>query len=146
VPERGRGADADAHHAVLLQREQRRPPGHAADVVLRAVDRVDDPAARAAPLGAELLPEDGVAGARGGEPLADELLGGLVGLGDRREVRLRLDAQVVGPEAAERDLVGASDELEGEGEVGVDAGTLFAASLRPEPTAGRTAPMCHERG
>ena len=125
VPERGRGHDADAQLAVLLEREQRRPDRHAADVVLGAVDRVDDPPAAASRPRCR-TPRRGPRrpGRAACQPVADQLLGRVVGLGDRGEVGLGLDLQVVRAEAAQRDLVGVGGELEGEGEIGVDAATL----------------------
>ena len=63
-------------------------------------------------------------GLRRDDPVADQLLGRVIGLGDGREVRLGLDLQVVRAEAPQRDLVGEGRELEGEGEIGVDAATL----------------------
>ena len=76
-PSAGAEHDPDAHLAVLLEREQRRPHRDAAHVVLGAVDRVDDPApARQRPSTPELLAQDRVAGPRPAEPVADQLLGG----------------------------------------------------------------------
>jgi hypothetical protein len=47
-----------------------------------------------------------------GKPLAQRALDRVVGLGDRRQVRLGLDRQVLGEKALERDLVREVDELE----------------------------------
>lgn len=90
--------DAD-HRAVaalaaLHQRDQRRPDRHPADVVLGAVDRVDDPAARSRALAAELLAEHRVPWPGPLELAADELFGGLVRLAHRRHVRFGLDLEV----------------------------------------------------
>ncbi len=94
--------------------------GHAAHVVPRPVDRVDDPARRGAVV-AELLAEHALAGALARDELADRLLGGAVGLRDRRQVGLRLDDEVERAEARERDRVGGVGEAVREGEVGVAA-------------------------
>ena len=103
--------------ALALEREQRPPDGDAADVVPRAVDRVDDPAVWRAVV-AELLAEHALAGPPAGDERADRLLGRPVGLADGRQVGLRLDAQVGGAEASERDRVGGVGELVREAEVG----------------------------
>ena len=136
VAEGRRRADADAHLAVLLEREQRRPDRDAADVVLGPVDRVDDPTPVRGPLGAELLAQQRIPGAGGDQPVPDELLGRRVGLGDGRQVGLGLHLQVVGAEASERDLVGEGHELEGESQIGVDAGTLAGRCHRLGCTVG----------
>ena len=73
-------------------------------------------------------------GPRRVEPVADQLLGRVVGLGDRGEVGLGLHLEVVRAEAAERDLVGEGRELEGEGEIGVDAATLAGRCHAPRAT------------
>jgi hypothetical protein len=51
----------------------------------------------------------------------------VVGLGDVGGVGLAADLEVVGPEARRRQRVGGVGELQGEGEVGVDDGTLPGA-------------------
>ena len=66
---------------------------------------------------AVLLADDDVAGAFHRDPLADRPLDRLVGLGHGRQVRLRLDHQIGGAEAVERDLVGEVDQLERKREV-----------------------------
>ena len=112
-PQRGGRDDADRHLAVLLQRQQRRPDRHAAHVALGAVDRVHDPApAVAGRRGrAVLLAEDRIAWPRGRQPLAHRLLGGAVGVRDRRHVRLGLDREIGGAKARQRDRVGNVGQL-----------------------------------
>src|SRR5690606_27922983 len=70
------GRGDQAHHALVPvdDADDRDPDGHAADVVLRAVDRVDDPAAVGGAGGAVLLPDDGVPNAGARELGADGLL------------------------------------------------------------------------
>ena len=58
-----------------------------------------------------------------GDPLPQRPLDGAVGVGDRRQVGLRLDAQIGGAEAGERQRVGVVCEREGEVEIGVHAPT-----------------------
>ena len=53
-----------------------------------------------------LLADDGVAGADPREGAPDPLLDGLVGVGDRRQVGLGVDYQVLGLEAVQADRVG----------------------------------------
>ena len=126
---RGGGGDADHGHAVDRERDERAPHRHAAQEVRGAVDRVDDPLPRGVALGAELLAEDPVAGARLGEPVADGALHRQIGLGDGRAVGLRLHVEVDRAEAGERDGVGEVGEFEGEIEVfGVVVGHLIRLS------------------
>ena len=54
------------------------------------------------------------------EVLADRVLDGMVGFAHRREVGFRLDDEVAGAEAADRDRVGDVGQLEREGQVPVD--------------------------
>jgi len=115
--QRGRRYDAHLHPARDLEAQQRRPHRDPSDVALRAVDRVDDPATLAPAGAAELLADDRVAGPGRGESLTQEALDGAVGLGDRGQVGLGFHGQVVGQEAAERDLVGQPGQLEGESEI-----------------------------
>ena len=107
APERRRRDHTDHKLVSLLQCQQRRPDGDPADVVLRAVDRIDDPAASAgAGLGLPvLLAKDRVAGVPLGEALADRFLDGAIRFGDRRQIRLGLDHEIVGLEAIHRDRV-----------------------------------------
>src|SRR5439155_3200314 len=58
--QRGRRHDADLDPAVPLERDQRREHGDAADEVLGAVDRVEDPTDGAGALLAALLAEHGL--------------------------------------------------------------------------------------
>ena len=103
--------------AVLLERDQRRPERDPAHVVPGAVDRVEDPA-RPVARRAVLLADHPVPGPLVLDPLSQRALDGAVGLGDRRQVGLRLDAEVRAPEPSERDRVGVVREREGEGELG----------------------------
>ena len=100
-----------------LERDQRRPDRDAARVVPGAVDRVDDPAARAGAGGALLLAEDRIVGALVGEQPSELGLDGAIGLGHRGEVGLRLDGEA-GAEARQRDRVGRIGESQREIEVG----------------------------
>src|SRR6266568_5090742 len=85
-----RGGQTDHQAAVALQGDQRGEHRDAADVVLGAVDRVDDPArgclGAVAPGDAELLAKDRVVGPLLADALAQQLLGGPVRLGDRGQV------------------------------------------------------------
>jgi len=92
--ERGCRDHAEDGPSLVEQRDERRPHRDAADVVLGAVDGVDDPLPRAVAAGAELLPDDGVA--RPGAPQlgAHEVLGVAVGVGDGRQVGLGVHPQV----------------------------------------------------
>jgi hypothetical protein len=120
-PECRGGDDPEPQRTPLLERDQRRPDRNPTGVVARAVDRVDDPAALAGAARPELLAEDAVGGPGRGETCAQVALDGAVGLGDGRQVGLRLDGEVGGPEARQRDRVGRVRELEREREVGVAA-------------------------
>jgi hypothetical protein len=118
-PECRSGDDSEPQRAPLLERDQRRPDRNPAGVVACAVDRVDDPAPLAGAARPELLAEDAVGGPRRGEARAQVPLDGAVGLGDGRQVGLRLDGEVVGAETRQRDRVGRVRELEREREVGI---------------------------
>jgi hypothetical protein len=63
------------------------------------VDRVDDPAARAAAGGLELLALDSIPGTGAPELVAHHLLGRAVGVADQREIGFGLDHEVLGPKA-----------------------------------------------
>ncbi len=87
---------------------------------------------------AVLLAEHGVAGALGCEERAERRLDRAVGVGHRRQVGLRLDDEVTGAEARERDRVGHVGEPQGEVEVGRTRGTLAErARRRRRPPGGR---------
>src|SRR5690606_6969962 len=84
-----RGADhSDDRHAVDGEGDEGRPDRNAAQVVGGAVNRVDDPLTGRVAFAAELLTQDGVLAAIGGEPGPDGLFDGLIGVGDRGAVRL----------------------------------------------------------
>src|SRR5207247_7764454 len=89
--------------ATLLQCDQRRPEPDAADEVLRAVDRVDDPAHLVRSVPAELLAEGAVRREGASEDLDDRLLGFAVGPGDRCGVGLERDFDAL-LDVLERDL------------------------------------------
>ena len=91
---------------------------------MRAVDRIDDPPARRVAGRAELLADNGVRRAGAGEVLAHHLLHRAVGFGDRGEIGLGVDHEVGRAKSPERDAVGGVGELEGEREIGVDAGGM----------------------
>ena len=75
--------DADERAVGVLAGDADRPLRDAEEEVDRAVERVDDPAhAARARVVAALLPQHAVVRAGGGDPLADQVLGGVVGLGD----------------------------------------------------------------
>ena len=78
----------------------------------------------ASPVRAVLLADDGVAGTVACETLPHHLLDRAVRLGDGREIRFGVDHEVDGAKARHRDLVGGVGELEGEREIGVDAGGM----------------------
>ena len=94
------------------QREQGRPHRHAADEVLGAVDRVDDPAPVAAGrrVVAELLAEQRVVRALRRQRRADGGLDRPVGVADRSQVGLGLDDQVERPEPLQRKEIGSIGE------------------------------------
>src|SRR5262249_57471944 len=85
--------DADGDLALLLERDQGRPDRDVAHEVLRAVDRIDDPARRGVARAAELLAEEAVLGKCSAEDLDDRSLGLAVGLGHRRSVGLEDDLE-----------------------------------------------------
>lgn len=116
VQVRGRHhADDDA--VAVLQADQRGPHRHAAHEVLRAVDRVDDPAPAGGVLLAELLAVDRVVGALGGQNVTDGALRGAVGVADRRMVGLLLHPKVQGAEPLGRDRVGGVGHAQGQQQV-----------------------------
>jgi len=96
TPESGGTDKADLEHAGHPQRNECRPDRNPAQVVLRPVDRIEDPGALRTAAHSELLAEDSVARALSGKDPAQALFDCLVGFGDRGEIRLRLDHEVVG--------------------------------------------------
>ena len=70
------------------------------------------------------LAEHALAGPVARDALAQHALDGAVGVGDRRQVGLRLDAQVGRAKARQRQRVGGVGELECVVEVGVHAPTI----------------------
>ena len=89
---------------------------------MRAVDRVDDPLARAGPGGGELLADDGVARPGALELGADQLLGVAVGVADQGQVGLGVDPQVLGAKPRDGDALDGIREHVGEAQVVVVAG------------------------
>ena len=119
APAEGRSRDeAHTELAVLLERDQRRPHGHAARVVASAVDGVDDPPASARAAGTVLLAEHRVPWPLAPQSLSDRRLHGGVRLGHGGRVGLRAHDEVARPEACRRDRVGGVCEGVGEREVG----------------------------
>ena len=133
--------DADDDVVPVEQGDEGGPDRHPAHVVLRPVDRVDDPAASSRACLAVLLAEHGVVGPAGGELLADGALDRAVRLGHRRQVRLRLDDEVGGAEAGHGDPVRQAGELEGEGEVVGEIGHPGNLPRRRAAGIGRIVPM-----
>ncbi len=122
--ERGRRDDAAHEMALALERDQRRPDRDPAQEVPRAVDRVDDPADVASVV-ALLLAEHAFTRPVARDAIAQHALGRAVGVGDRREVGLRLDVQVARAKARQRQRVGGVCKLECVGEVGVHTPTVL---------------------
>ena len=134
----GRGRhDAELHDAFRFERDEGRPDRDAARVVARAVDRIDEPAARARALGALLFSQDRVAGAFVGEDAAKLGFDRAIRLGHRSKVGLRLDAS---PERKrrKRECVGSVGESERELEVGAHASDPSAADQPEIRKVGRT--------
>jgi hypothetical protein len=121
--ERGRRHDAQHDPPAFLEGDQARPHRDAARVVARAVDRVDQPASPPRAGLAALLAEDRVAAPLRPEDRAELVLDRLVCLGHRRPVGLRVNDEVTGPEAAERDRVGGVREPQRELEIRGHGGT-----------------------
>ncbi len=139
--QRGRGDEPEHGRLVDDEADERGPHGHTAHEVLRAVDGVDDPAPGAVAGRLELLTLHGVARPGPLELRADELLGRAVGVGDRREVRLALDDEVVGPEARDRHPLDGVREDVGQTQVVVVGGhrvNLAPHAIGPEKV-GRVA-------
>src|SRR5262249_49510982 len=90
---RWRVNDAGGDLSVLLETDQRREVGDAANEVLGAVDRINDPSSAAAAVLAELFADDAVVRERGAQHLDDPLLTFAVGARDRGAVALELDRQ-----------------------------------------------------
>ena len=106
--------DADGRTGGVVHGQQVRVERDTVGEGLGAVDRVDDPgASRPAVSIGLLLADDGVVGEAGGDLVAQELLGRLVGGGDRRAVALALDLEVVGAEPVERHPTGLADQVDG---------------------------------
>ena len=112
-PSAGRADDADDGHAVVEQRDQRRPDGDAPDEVLGAVDRIQHPLPTLENRGAtELFAEHGVTGPMCRQEVAKQLLGGFVGIGDRGQIGFRLDVEVQCAEPVQGQHVGLIGHLE----------------------------------
>src|SRR4051794_14441443 len=94
-PERGRGDEPGDRPSLRHHSDVDRVFAEAGDEFLRSVERVDDrkTLARRWRAGRALLRNDGDARKQAREALADEGVGGLVGGGDGRPVRLQTGAQ-----------------------------------------------------
>ena len=111
--------DTNDDLTLLDERDEGCPHRDSSNVVLRAIDRIDDPSPGSGALRrAELLAEHAVFGPLAGDHPAKGCLGRLVGLGDRGEVGLRLDLEVEGAESLHRDDVGGIGHAQGEIEIG----------------------------
>ena len=145
--ERRRRDDAEHDVPVLLERDQRRPHGNPARVVPRPVDRVDDPPAPSRAGRALLLAEDRVAAALGAEHRPQLVLDLAVGLRHRRQVGLRLDDEVTGAEARERDRVRRVREPQRELEIRAHLAAPSLRMLRPGrgSSVARAANKCGRR-
>lgn len=118
LPERGSGGDSDDQLPTALDGNQGRPDRNPPHEVVRAVNRVDDPARFCSGrLGAELLAQDPVAREGIGDALTEKRLDAGVRLGDQRPVVLRGDRQLT-DEVGERDRIGLVGQAVGEGEEG----------------------------
>jgi len=121
---------------IPLHGDQRGEQGHAAQVVVRAVDGIDDPAGGGpARVVAVLLAEDPVVGERRADPVAEHPLDPGVGHGDERRVRLARDLHVP-VEVLERQRIGGIAPVEGRLDPAPDLGLGAAAEgggpCRPE--------------
>ena len=130
-PSAGAEMTATSTRPPPLEREQRRPHRDAANVVLRPVDRIDDPAHLAAVV-ASLLAEHALPGPFAGDERPDRLLGRTVRLRHRRQIGLRLHPQVESAKPPERDRVRGVRRPMREGEIGAHArdGSRFRQPAR----------------
>ena len=126
APERRRRDDAEADDPRLLERDERRPDRDPARIVPSPVDGVEDPAARAPGRRAVLFPEDRVSRALGREQPSQLGLHRAIGLGDGREVGLRLDREARA-EVRQGDRVRCVCEPERECQIGAHTPTLSRA-------------------
>src|SRR5262249_5603976 len=124
-----------------VERDERAEDRNAADEVLRAVDRIDDPATLRVTARAEFFADDAVVRALAFEHLADGALRRFVHLGHRRLVRLRAHGELR-PEAAYGNGVGGVGERESEAKVVVhivrDIRAGFDPSCANQPTRAAT--------
>ena len=116
--------EPDLDDPAPLEREQCAPDRHAADVVPRPVDRVDDPPSLLARVGSLLLAEHALSRPAARDQLPDGLLRCPICLADRRQVGLGRHLQVARAETRHRDRVGGVGELERELEVRGDVHDL----------------------
>ena len=104
--ERREVADANTRHALDLEPDEHAVERHAADERLRAVDRIEHPAVRRAPVVLPVfLAEHHVLRKPRGDQLPQHALGAPVRDGDRRPIGLVLDGHP-GLEVRERALAG----------------------------------------
>ncbi len=149
--EGGRRDDADHGLAVPLEGDQRREDRDPAHEVHRPVDRIEHPPSRGVAILSQLLAQDALAGTVGRDARAQRPFDLAIDLRHRRQVGLRLDAEVERPEARQGDRVGEIREGEGEREVGVVRGErrerLFEQLARGEhePVLAAAADELHRR-
>ena len=91
----------------VLHSDQRAIQRHAVNERLRAVDRIENPAAtaRARPV-RKFFAQNGVVGKGRRDPLSQQLLGLPVGDGDGRGIRFAFDGQIVALEIVQREPAG----------------------------------------
>ena len=107
--------ESDGRAVLVVERQQVGVERHAARERLGAVDRVEDPGARAGALPLRLLlADDRVVREPAADLVAEEALGGAIGLGHGREIGLVLHVQVGRAEPLECDRIGAIRQLDQE--------------------------------
>lgn len=113
------GDDTDDRDAIFHECDQRGPDGDAAQKVLGAIDRVDDPLASVGCISCpELLTDDRILRSCGRKRGPKSLLGGTIGICHRCCIGLGLDVKVKGLETCAGERIGAVGQCERELEVG----------------------------
>ena len=128
LAERRHLADSNGDAAVDLERDERAPAGSARRETQRAVDGVDDPAARPAAGFAALFPEERVARPLARDDRTNRVLGGFVDLGYEAAVGF-VAARERAAEARHRDRTRRVGESMRECEVRAEIGGHLAAFL-----------------